>query len=76
MERDEYGSLENSLKTMEKNAEYAGQPEILVLVHATERPINCSLWRLRQRHCIWKFFYRPSIDIPYYPEERDDDEVK
>ena len=25
---DEYGSLENSLKTMEKNAEYRGQPEI------------------------------------------------
>ena len=30
---DEYSSLENSLKTMEKNAEYAGQPEILALVH-------------------------------------------
>ena len=30
---DEYGSLENSLKTMEKNAEYGGQPEILALVH-------------------------------------------
>ena len=28
---DEYGSLENSLKAMEKNAEYGGQPEILVL---------------------------------------------
>ena len=25
---DEYGSLENSLKAMEKNAEYGGQPEI------------------------------------------------
>ena len=30
---DEYGSLENSLKTMEKNADYGGQPEILALVH-------------------------------------------
>ena len=30
---DEYGSLENSLKAMEKNAEYAGQPEILALVY-------------------------------------------
>ena len=29
---DEYGSLEYSLKAMEKNAEYAGQPEILSLV--------------------------------------------
>ena len=30
---DEYGSLENSLKAMEKNAEYGGQPEILAPVH-------------------------------------------
>ena len=29
--------------------------------------------RLRQRHCIWKSFTDcPSIDILYYPEERDD----
>ena len=40
---DEYGSLENSLKAMEKNAEYAGQPEILALVHVIESPIHCSL---------------------------------
>ena len=38
--RDEYGSLENSSKAMEKNAEYAGQPEILALVHVIERPIT------------------------------------
>ena len=37
---DEYGSLENSLKTVEKNAEYGGQPEILARVHVTERPIT------------------------------------
>ena len=37
---DEYGSLENSVKAMEKNAEYAGQPEILALVHVIERPIT------------------------------------
>ena len=37
---DEYGSLENSLKAMEKNAEYAGQPEILALVHVIERPVT------------------------------------
>ena len=29
---DEYGSLENSLKAMKKNAEYVGQSEILALV--------------------------------------------
>ena len=34
---DEYGSLENSLKAMEKNAGYRGQPEILALVHVIER---------------------------------------
>ena len=33
---DEYGSLENNLKVMEKNAEYGGQPEILALVHVIE----------------------------------------
>ena len=38
--RDEYGSLENSLKTMEKNAEYGGEPEILALVHVIKRPVT------------------------------------
>ena len=37
---DGYGSLENSLKTMEKNAEYGGQPEILAPVHVIKRPIT------------------------------------
>ena len=37
---DEYCSLENSLKAMEKNAEYGGQQEILALVHVIERPIT------------------------------------
>ena len=37
---DEYSSLENSLKAMEKNAEYGGQREILALVHVVERPIT------------------------------------
>ena len=40
MEGDEYSSLENSLKAMEKNAEYVGQPELLALVHVIERPIT------------------------------------
>ena len=37
---DEYSSLENSLKAMEKNAEYGRKQEILALVHAIERPIT------------------------------------
>ena len=37
---DEYGSLENSLKAMEKNVEYEGQLEILALMHVIERPIT------------------------------------
>ena len=37
---DEYSSLENSLKAMEKNCEYGGQPEILAQVHVIERPIT------------------------------------
>ena len=37
---DEYGYLENSLKAMEKNAEYGEQPEILALVHVIQRPIT------------------------------------
>ena len=32
---DEYSSLENSLKVMEKNAEYGRQPEILAPAHVT-----------------------------------------
>ena len=40
---DEYGSLENSSKAMEKNAEYGGRPEILALVSACYRETNhCS----------------------------------
>ena len=37
---DEYSSSENSLKAMEKNAEYGGQQEILALVHVIERRIT------------------------------------
>ena len=37
---DEYSSLEDNLKAMEKNAEYGGQQEILPLVHVIERPIT------------------------------------
>ena len=37
---DEYSSLENSLKAMEKNAEYEEQQEVLALVHVIERRIT------------------------------------
>ena len=38
---DEYSSLENSLKPVEKNAEYGGQQEILAPVHVIKkRPIT------------------------------------
>ena len=37
---DEYSSLENSFKEMEKNAKYGGQQGILALVHVIERPIT------------------------------------
>ena len=70
---DEYGSLENSLKTMEKNAEYGGQPEILAQVHVIERPITVHYEDSDKGTVIGEFFTdRPNIDILYYPEERDD----
>ena len=37
---DEYSPLENSLKAMEKNAEYGAQQEIFAPVHVIERPIT------------------------------------
>ena len=70
---DEYGSLENSLKAVEKNAEYAGQPEILVLVHVIERPITVHYADSDKGTVFGEFFTdRPGIHILYYPEERDD----
>ena len=61
---DEYGSLENSLKAMEKNAEYAGQREILALVHVIERPITVHYEDSDKGTVFGEFFTdRPSIDI-------------
>ena len=61
---DEYGSLENSLKAMEKNAEYAGQPEILALVYVIERPITVHYEDSDKGTVFGEFFTdRPSIDI-------------
>ena len=70
---DEYGPLENSLKAMEKNAEHAGQPEILALVHVIERPIIVHYEDSDKGTVFGEFFTDPpSIDILYYPEEHDD----
>ena len=64
MERDEYGSLENSLKASEKNAEYQGQPEILALVHVIERLITVHYEDSDKGTVFGEFFTdRPSIDI-------------
>ena len=61
---DEYGSLENSLKAMEKNAEYAGQPEILAIVHVIERPITVHYEDSDKGTVSGEFFTdRPSIEI-------------
>ena len=69
----EYGSLENSLKAMEKNAEYGGQPEILAPVHVIERESLFTMKTKTKALCFKNFFTdRPSIDIFYYPEEGDD----
>ena len=61
---DEYSSLENSLKAMEKNAEYVGQPEILALVHVIERPITVHYEDSDKGTVFGEFFTdRPSIYI-------------
>ena len=58
---------------MEKNTEHGGQPEILALVHVIEKPITVHYEDLDKRIVFGEFFTgRPSIDILYYPEERDD----
>ena len=70
---DEYGFFENSLKAMEKNAECGGQPDIVALVHVIERPITVHCEDSDKGTVFGECFTdRPSIDILYYPEERDD----
>ena len=70
---DEYSSLENSLKAMEKNVEYGGKPEILAIVHVIERPVTVHYEDSDKGTVFGEFFTdRPGIDILYYPEERDD----
>ena len=68
---DEYGSLENSLKAMEKNAEYGGQPEILALMHVIERPITVHNEDSDKGTVFGECLTdRPSLDILYYPDKR------
>ena len=70
---DEYSSLGNSLKAMEKNAKYGAQPEILALVHVIERPITVHNEDSHKGTVFGEFFAaRPGIGILYYPEEPDD----
>ena len=52
---DEYSSLENSFKAMEKNAEYGGQ-EILALVHVIERPITVDYETQTKALYLEKFY--------------------
>ena len=60
---DECSSLENSLKAMEKNAEYEGQSEILAVVHVIERPITVHYEDSDKGTVFGEFFTdRPSID--------------
>ena len=69
---DEYSSLENSLKAMEKYAQYGGQPEILAPVPVIERPITVHNEDSDKGTVFGEFFTdRPGIDILNYPEERD-----
>ena len=53
---DEYSSLENSLKAMEKNAEYGGQQEILALVHVRERPVTVQYETQTKALYLEKFY--------------------
>ena len=50
-------SLEKSLKAMEKNAKYAGQPEILALVHVIKRPITVHYEDSDKGTVFGEFFY-------------------
>ena len=66
--RDEYSSLENSFKAIEKMPNMKRTRSL-----SPRRDQSLFTMRLRQRHCIWRSFSDcPGIDILYDPEERDD----
>ena len=54
---DEHGELENSLKAIEKNAEYRGQPEILAQVHVIEGSIAVHYEDLDKGTVFGESFY-------------------
>ena len=57
---------------MEKNAEDGRQQEIIAQVHVIERPITVH-YETQTKALYWRTFTDcPSIEILYYPEERDD----
>ena len=66
-------NLESSLKAMEKNAKYGGQPESLAQVHAMERPITVYCEDSDKGSVFGEFFTDCSCTgILYCPEKRDD----
>ena len=61
------------MKTIEKNAVYGEQPEILAPVHVIKRQITIHYEDSDRGTVFGEFFTDlPSIDILYNPEERDD----
>ena len=62
--RDENCFLENSLKAMDKNAKYGGQPEILTIVHVIDRPITVHIEDSDKGTVFGEFFTdRPAFSI-------------
>ena len=67
------GFFGKQFEAMEKSAEYGGQPEILAPVHVIERPITVHYEDSDKGNVFGELFTdRPSTDILYYPEKRDD----
>ena len=65
--------MESSLKTIEKNDENGGQPEILAQVHAIERTITVHCEDSDKGTVFGEVFNDCSCtDILYYPGKRDD----
>ena len=54
--RDEYRSLENSFKAIEKNTEYKGQQEVLAVVHVVERPTTVHYENQAKALYLEKFY--------------------
>ena len=60
-------------KQWRKTPNMEDNPEILALVHVIESPVTVHYEDSDKGTIFEEFFtYRPSLDILYYPEERDD----